>query len=119
MAQAPRPGVAARNDATDAAQRVLKVRLRDESFTIVGGNVPVKIKDRFMRETGRALEWYLVPERAASGDVALCGLWFLSRLIDGQSVTWDEVLDEWDAAAFAADDIEVVEDDPTGDDPEA
>lgn len=118
MAQAPRPGVSAREEAVDTAQRILKVRLRDETFTIAAGNVPLRVKDRFMRETGRALEWYLVPERAASGDVALCGLWFLARLIDRQDVTWEQMLDEWDAAGFTADDIEVIEDTAKGDDPE-
>lgn len=123
MAQAPRPGVSARQEATDAAQRVLTIRLRDETFNIAAGNVPLRVKNRFMRETGQAIEWYLQPERAASADVALCGLWFLDRLLSGMTVTWEQTLDDWDAAKFTADDIEVIEttpdgDGPKGDDPE-
>lgn len=116
MAQAPLPGVSARKDSTDAAQRVLVVRLRDETFKIAAGNVPLRVKDRFMRDTGRSLEWYFNADRV--NDVALCALWFLSKLIDGQDITWDQVLDEWDAAAFTADDVEVIDETARPDDPE-
>lgn len=117
MAQAPRPGVSAREDAAAAAQTVLRVRLRDNEFTIAAGNVPLRVKDRFMHDTGRSVEWYFQPERLS--DVTLCGLWYLARLIDGQDATWDQVLDEWDASGFTADDIEVIENAAEGEDPEA
>lgn len=114
MVQAPAPGSKKK---TDEAQKVVVVRLRDETFKIAAGNVPIRVKERFMRETGRALEWYFGPERL--GDVALCGLWFLSRLLDGDDVTWDQMLDAWDAAGYTGDDVEVSEEDARGDDPEA
>lgn len=117
MTSAPTPGVGRQIEAREAAARVLRVRLRDQEFTIAAGNLPIRIKDRFIRETGRAVEWYFAPERL--GDVALCGLWFLSRLIDGETLTWDQALDEWEAAGFTGDDVEVIEDDGQGNDPEA
>lgn len=117
MAQAPRPGVGARDEAVAAAQVVLTVRLRDETFRIAAGNVSLRVKDRFMRDTGRSVEWYFQPERLS--DVTLCGLWYLARLIDGQDITWDQILGEWDDAGYTADDIEVIEDTAAeGTDPE-
>lgn len=115
---APVPGVGARQEAIATAQRVLVVRLRDQTFRIVAASIPVRIQSKFMVQTGHAIEWYLQPERA--GAVGLCGLWLLSRLIDGEDVTWDQVLGEWDAAGFTNDDVTVVEETPEeSDSPEA
>lgn len=117
MAQAPRPGVSDRDAAVEAAQRVLVVRLRDQTFRIAAGNIPLRVKERFLRETGRSVEWYFQPERI--GDVALAGLWFVSRLIDREQVTWEQVLDEWDEAGFTAEDVDVTDETAQGgDDPE-
>jgi len=117
-ASAPTPGVGKQVESRAAAGRTLHVRLRDHQFTIAANNIGIRIKDRFMGETGRAVEWYLAPERAASGDVALCGLWFISRLNGGEAITWEQILDEWEAANFEQGDIDVRVDDGLGDDPE-
>ena len=107
MTGAPTPGISKQRAADEAAQSVLRIRLRDETLVIAAANVPIRVKDRFMQQTGRAFEWYADPSRL--GDVSLCGLWFLAKLIDGEDVTWDQMLDRWDEAKFTADDIEVIE----------
>lgn len=113
MAQAPVPGSVKKKE----PQRVLLVRLRDQEFRIAAGVIPIGVKARFLRETEFAVEWVLDQKRL--GDVALCALWFLARLIDGEDVVWDAVLSEWDAAGFTIGDVEVIDETPEGDDPEA
>lgn len=108
---APAPGVGRHQEAVEEASRVVVVRLRDDEFRISLGGLGARVKDRFLKEAGRPLEWYFQPDHLT--DVSMCAFWYAARLRDGEmTLTWDQVLDEWDAAGYTADDIDVREETP-------
>lgn len=118
MATAPEPGIGRRREATAQAQQVTTLRIRENTYTIATGNVPIRVKDRFLRQTGRSIEWLATEERL--GDVTVAALWYMARMLNGDlQLEWETVLDEWDDANFTIADIDVTTDEPEGDDPEA
>lgn len=104
------------DDPVEAASKVMLLRLRDQEYKIAVGNIPIRIKAKFMDQTGRSVEWYFAEERF--GELTMCALWFLVRLLELEAVTWNDALDEWAAAGYTLDEFALTEDDGKGDDPE-
>lgn len=117
MAQAPTPGVGARDEDIAAARRITVITVRGAEYRVAAANVPLRIKDRFMRETTYSVEWLSAQQRL--GDVTIAALWYLGRLIAGEQVSWTEILDEWDSLGITSGDVTVDLIEPEGESPEA
>lgn len=116
-AKAPTPGASAREEDAALARRVTVLTVRGNEYRVAAGNVPLRIKDQFMRETTYSVEWLSAQQRL--GDVTIAALWYLGRLLAGEQVSWNQVLDEWDSLKITSDDVTVDLVDAEGDDPEA
>lgn len=117
MAQAPTPGASAREEDAAAARRTTVISVRGNEYRVAAANVPLRVKDQFMRETTYSVEWLSAQQRL--GDVTIAALWYLGRLLAGEQVTWNEILNEWDSLGITSGDVTVDLVDAEGDDPEA
>lgn len=121
VASAPTPGVGARAEAAKDAQRILTIRVRDESWTLAIGNVSVAEKFAVRKATGLPLEAFLTDEDKFGEDSVVL-LWWLARRANGEDgLSWPDALSEWPADLTDGDlVIDVAESpDEKADDPEA
>jgi len=98
-------------------QQVLTVKVRDKTYRVAGGNVPMIVKDYFERETGRSVEYALSTESTV-GEVQVALVCYLARLLRGETtLRWRAHLEQW-PEGLTADDITVEAAEPEGADPE-
>lgn len=124
MAKAPKikpGGHEAAKARQEAAKQVFRVTVPDTdvSFTYAPANVPIRVRALVRDTQGMSLDEFLFA-RGAVDVQTYADLWWVSRLIDGEHITRDEVHAEWDdkcAGVTKADVVdELVED---VDDPKA
>lgn len=96
MATAPKVkkgGHDAARQRREAAQKVLKVTLPDDySFTIAPNNVPTLIRWEVADQLGRSLE----DIGDQPGVHTYAALWWVSRLVSGERISWAAAAVEWD-----------------------
>ncbi|MBM3659473.1 MAG: hypothetical protein FJW95_08195 [Actinobacteria bacterium] len=114
---APTPGVGRRVEAAAQAPTTMTIRVRDQRYTIVPNNIPMKIMDRFELETGRTVE-YVTTTRTAIGELQIALLCYLATLIAGEQGRWAKFRDAW-PEDLAEGDVEVTVDEDGDDSPEA
>lgn len=119
MAQAPRPGVGARNAAADAAQKVMTITLRGESKRLAIGNVPISERLVVRKATGLPFEAFLGDDKIGLDSIMV--LWWLARRGEGETFLTLEQASADFPADLESDDlnVEIDEPDPKADDPEA
>lgn len=125
MAKAPTPKVGGHEAAQERIQRArqtfrIDVAGTDVSFTYRPFGVTVRTRAKVREATGMATDEFLFGN--GSFDVqTYADMWWISRLEDGENVTRDQVLGEWDekCEGVSKDDVsEVLVEDAT-DDPKA
>lgn len=116
MATAPTPGIARRQDAVDAAKKVMRITIRDTTLDVAIGNLPFKVKNRVRKQCdGLPLSAYWGGEAVIDED-SLKVLWWVARIMNGENaLTLDAVIDTW-PADLGPDDIDVELVDPDDED---
>lgn len=121
MAQAPRPGAAARQD---AAQQVMRIRVKDTTHDL-SMNLSLATKMAVRSATGMPFEAYWNGEDRI-GEDSIAVLWWLARRANGEpGLPWAQHSAEWDAlGTLSEDDLDITElteitDDPETDNPES
>lgn len=113
MAKSPRPGVGKRAERTDAAQQILRITIRGESWDLCAGNLPITERFAVREAAGTSLERLMEPLEVDSVIV----LWWLARRASGEPTLRLTVADaEWRAMNLVPDDVTVEEIDPDDDD---
>lgn len=106
------------DEETAAAQQVLALTVRDRTYRIAAGIIPIRVKERFELETKVSVEFALSSSQNW-GEVQFGRICYLSRLLNGEpNLRWSTVMDEW-PEGLTADDIDFKLEQPEGDDPEA
>lgn len=116
MASAPRPGVGARAESAGAASKIMTLTIRGETRTLAIGNIPMSERLIVRKATGLPFEAFVGEEKF--GLDTLIVLWWMAGRATNPMLTLNQTEADF-PTDLEADDIEVVLDDPSGDDPEA
>lgn len=119
--KAPRPGVGARNEAAEAASRVIAIRIKDETRKLGVGSVPMRTRAVLDDRMGLSFEECLIALNEGLKIHAVFGVWFVAGHSADSTLSYDK-----DEAAFNAllptlgeGDISVEFVEPSADSPEA
>tara|TARA_R110000868_G_C10899162_1_gene764198 strand:+ start:346 stop:711 length:366 start_codon:yes stop_codon:yes gene_type:complete len=116
MATAPRPGVAKRQAATQAAQRVLRITVKGETFSLCPENVPFHEQIAVRKACGGLPLSSFWGGGTVIAEDSLQVLFWLARRAGGEpSLSLQTVLAEWPSPLNPAD-FDIVLEDPTEDD---
>lgn len=124
MAQAPRPGVGARQQAAANAKVILRLTVQDKSLDLMPNNLSFEEHTRIRKQTGGIpFETYWNGE-AAIGIDSVVVLWWLARRANGeQKLSLDETWREWQDLQLGPGDVNleqiIVDDDEEIDTPES
>lgn len=95
MATAPRPGVGTRTKAADEAKVVLTITVRDETFHLAIGSIPIREKMAVRAQTGLPVEAF-IGGGDKLGEDSIVVLWWLARRASGEkTLSFDAAADEW------------------------
>lgn len=112
MAKAPKVkpgGYEAAKERTKRAQQVYRITVADSdvTFTYAPYNVPIRVRGLIRDLFGMSLDEFLYA-RGAVDVQTYADIWWITRLVDGEHVTRDQVHAEWDerCAGATKDDID-------------
>ncbi len=100
MAKAPKVkpgGYEAAKARNEKARQVFRVTVADTdvSFTYAPYNVPIRVRAMVRDQFGMSLDEFLFA-RGAVDVQTYADLWWISRLVDGEHITRDDVHADWD-----------------------
>lgn len=124
-ASAPRPGAGRRAESAKAAQRVLRIRILDETRHLTPSTISTAVKAQVKAATRMSFE--VAVGEDTFDDVSLAILWWVAGTTNGRLQPWRKAAAEWDEliaqVTDSDEDIEVVEvtadDEDLDDDPES
>lgn len=96
MAKAPRPGVSKRADEIDAAKTITRIRLRDDTWDVALGNLPMRVKNRVRKQCdGLPITAFWGSPEVIDEDSFKVLVW-VARVTNGEdSLTLQEVDESW------------------------
>ncbi len=116
MASAPKPGVAKRQAATQQAQRVLRITVKGETFTLCPENIPFGEQVAVRKACGGLPISSFWGGGTVIAEDSLQVLFWLARRACGEpSLNLQTVLNEW-PTPLNPDDFDIVLEDPDEDD---
>jgi hypothetical protein len=115
VATAPRPGVGRRQEDAKAAETVLVLTVRGESYRIAPGNIPIGEQEACLKQSGFPFEMFM---QEPLGLIKLVGIWWMARRASGErTLAWSTAKDQW-PTDLTEGDVSVEIEEPEGNDPE-